>query len=198
MEEVAPREVIEMSMATRDEEPRRHHNGRRAGLAAGCMHEASAIGAIGIKTRLEDTLRHGRQQIAIGTTHPLWEDANRHTDQDLGVETAGRGTGLGRQRRLSQILHLIANRGPNRSQQALLRDLVGVRYGPVLEPHHHGRDVRQVDDGANTKAEEELARPQLADACPLTPHRRSPRPGRRTRHRSDACRGSILPSARRP
>ena len=50
------------------------------------------------------------------------------------------------------------------AQQPRLVDLPAMHGGPLVQPHDHHRQVRQVDAGADAEGEQDLARAQITDA----------------------------------
>jgi len=155
-----PGEIVQMSVAAGDLKARRQHHWRVARFLTVHVDKAGAVGPVRIRLQLEETRPEGCEQVAVRAAEPLGKrrdgDADRRTRE-----------GSGQQRlRLDgwqqQLCDLTSELRPYRGQQPLLVHRRRVDRIPVVEPHHHRGDAREVDQGTDSIGVEELGRPYLA------------------------------------
>jgi hypothetical protein len=157
--EPVPGEVIQMPVLAGQKETGGHH-ARRVDLRAGAveMHERRAVRSEPIDLELDEAARNGRQQLAHRTSQKLWERGDGHAPVPL-VERLGEACPPGRYRRGDQVRHLRAEAAPHGVEQPLLGDAFGAHVRrPVVESHHDGRHIGQVDHGADAERVEHLTR----------------------------------------
>lgn len=122
---------------------------------------ARPIGASAIMLKLEQVGVARGEEATIGAEHPAREGGNGHPHQPRTVEK-GVAALLGK-RRNAETLYLRPELHLHRVEQSFLTNLSGVCGCPIVETHHHHREVREVNDRPNTKGVEQLARTNFAN-----------------------------------
>ena len=92
MDELDPREVVEVPVLAGDEEPGRDHRGRLALLVADPVDVAAPVLAVRVEPQLEQARLDRGQQPAVGADLPAGKRGDRDADVRRVVEGAGRDT----------------------------------------------------------------------------------------------------------
>jgi len=164
VDELHPREVVEMPGGTGQQEAGREHIWRLALAGAVSVDVPGPVGAHHLGLEREQAAGDRREQVAAGATQPAREHRDRDADLRPLVERVG---GLRQVGRGAQARDLVAEVMADGGEQALLGDRFGVAGVPVVKAHDDHRQVGQVDDRAHPEGLQQLAGTKL-------PH---PRPG---------------------
>ena len=176
VDEVDPGEVVEVAVLAGHDEAGGDGGGELARDAAVLVDVLHPVGPVGVGLQDELVAAQRGQAAAAGAEHPPGERGHRHPHVGLLLERV-RAVRVGHDGRRTQGVDLGPEDVADRRQEPLLGQLPVVAVGPVLQPHDHDRDVRQIDDRADAERREHLAGPQLADPRLVTPlaHRSPPR-----------------------
>ena len=163
VDEVDPREVVEVPVLAGDDEAGGDGGGQLAGIPAVLVDVPHPVGAVGVGLELELVAAQRSQTPTAGAEHPAGERGDGHADVGLLLERV-RAIRVGDDRRRPEGIDLSPESAADGRQQPLLGDLPVVGVRPVLQPHDHHRDVGQIDDRADAERGEDLAGAKLADS----------------------------------
>ena len=166
VDEVMPREVIEMTIAAGQQKTR--GNGIRIlgrlvafGATAAFVNEAGSLRPEAVLLDLEQTGIEGRQQAALHAAHPAREWPNGNTDIGLGRPDVDEFTLL--EGRHPQVLDLRPQNLPNGSKQSCLLDRLAAILFPSIDAECHYGKAGQVDQRTGAISPQQLAGAYFAD-----------------------------------
>ncbi len=124
MDELAPREVVEVSGAAGKQEASRVRGGRQAPGGA-LVHVACALRTVAVLYKIEEAARDGGEQAAYGTPKPLRERSDGNTVGDGAVLVLTWWS--------AELCDLVAEPMADRGQEARLADQRSVLLWPVFK-----------------------------------------------------------------
>ena len=176
MDEVVPREVVEVAIAAGQEETRRNGIGIFRGLVtlgatAPLVDEAGSLRAEAVFLDLEQPRVEGRQQAAFHAAHPARERTDGDADVRLRRPRIDEFALL--ERWHAQVLHLRAENLADGGEQARLGDGLAAILFPLVDAQRHHREARQIDQRARPVCPEQLTGADFPDGCSIGGHGQS-------------------------
>src|SRR5258708_1860985 len=155
--EVDPGKIVEVPVFTSGQETRGNH--RRRGACRGTVHVhiARLVWPVEIGLELEEARVQRCQRTAARAEHPARESRYRNAYGGAVIKGVGRSSWrLWRFGWREEPRHLRAQDGLNCLQEALFTDQRGIGMFPIVKPHHNGRDVGKIDNGADAIGKQDL------------------------------------------